>query len=54
MKLHYTDLTIIFVLQILENDSNIKREEEDQDKITLDSRQHITKNSKDKGGCCGS
>lgn len=42
----------ILVFQILENDSNIKREEEDQDKITLGSRQSDIKNPKEKSGCC--
>ncbi|XP_048779547.1 ras-related protein Rab-32-like isoform X2 [Ostrea edulis] len=51
-NINIDDSARFLVQRILENDSNIKREEEDNDKITLDSRQHVIKNSKEKGGCC--
>ncbi|XP_061169027.1 ras-related protein Rab-32-like isoform X3 [Saccostrea cucullata] len=51
-NINIDDSARFLVQRILENDSNIKRDEEDQDKITLDSRQNILKNPKEKGGCC--
>lgn len=51
-NINIDDSARFLVQRILENDSNIKREEEDQDKITLGSRQSDIKNPKEKSGCC--
>lgn len=51
-NINIDDSARFLVQRILENDSNIKREEEDQDKITLGSRQNDIKNPKEKSGCC--